>query len=155
MSKLDRQEVILNLISQSDISTQTELTDRLIALGYNVTQATVSRDLQELRIVKTVNESGVYRYEASKEESKNGSQRHEAVLRQCLVGVDYAVNIVVLKTLTGAAQAAAYAIDMFVMEDVLGTIAGDDTIMMVARSESDAKSICSGLKRFLVQPEVK
>ena len=150
MSKLDRQERILNLISQHNISTQTELTERLINSGYNVTQATVSRDLQELRIVKTVNDMGVYRYEAAKDDVKTNDERHEAVLRQCLLSVDYAVNIVVLKTLTGAAQAVAYALDMYVMEDVLGTIAGDDTIMMVARTESGAKSICADLKHFLV-----
>ena len=150
MSKLDRQERILNLINQHNISTQTELTERLVNSGYNVTQATVSRDLQELRIVKTVNDLGVYRYEAAKDDAKTNDQRHEAVLRQCLLSVDCAINIVVLKTLTGAAQAVAYALDMYVMEDVLGTIAGDDTIMMVARTEAGAKSICTDLKHFLV-----
>ncbi len=150
MSKLERHERILNLIAHNDISTQTELTDRLVAAGYNVTQATVSRDLQELRIVKTVSDRGIYRYEAPKEDTKTADSRHEAVLRQCLLSVDYAMNIVVLKTLTGAAQAAAYALDMYVMEEVLGTIAGDDTIMMVARTEASAKSICTDLKHFLV-----
>lgn len=150
MSKLERHERILNLIAHNDISTQTELTDRLVAAGYNVTQATVSRDLQELRIVKTVSDRGVYRYEAPKEDAKSADDRHEAVLRQCLLSVDCAMNIVVLKTLTGAAQAAAYALDMYVMEEVLGTIAGDDTIMMVARTEASAKTICMDLKHFLV-----
>lgn len=150
MSKLDRQERILNLISQYDISNQTDLTERLVGTGYNVTQATVSRDLQELRIVKRMSDKGVYKYEAPKDDDKTKDQRHEAVLRQCLVSVDYAINIVVLKTMTGAAQAVAYALDMYVMEDVLGTIAGDDTIMMVARTELGAKSICADLKRFLV-----
>ena len=150
MSKLDRQERILNLISQYDISNQTDLTERLVSTGYNVTQATVSRDLQELRIVKRMSDKGVYKYEAPKEDGKIADQRHEAVLRQCLVSVDYAMNTVVLKTMTGAAQAVAYALDMYVMEDVLGTIAGDDTIMMVARTELGAKSICADLKRFLI-----
>ena len=150
MSKLDRQERIINLISQYDISNQTDLTEKLINAGYKVTQATVSRDLQELRIVKRMSDRGVYRYEIPKEESKITDQRHDAVLKQCLLSVDYAVNIVVLKTLTGAAQAAAYALDTYVIEEVLGTIAGDDTIMMVARSEASAKSICTDLKRFLV-----
>lgn len=150
MSKLDRQERIINLINQYDISNQTDLTEKLINSGYRVTQATVSRDLQELRIVKRMSDRGVYRYEIPKEDSKITDQRHDAVLRQCLLSVDYAVNIVVLKTLTGAAQAAAYAIDTYVIEEVLGTIAGDDTIMMVARSEASAKSICTDLKRFLV-----
>ncbi len=150
MSKLERHERILNLITHNDISTQTELTDKLVAAGYNVTQATVSRDLQELRIVKTVNDYGVYRYEAPKDDAKAADDRHEAVLRQCLLSVDYAMNIVVLKTLTGAAQAVAYALDMYVMEEVLGTIAGDDTIMMVVRSEANAKSVCMDLKHFLV-----
>ncbi len=149
MSKLDRQERILNLIKHNNISTQTELTEKLVNAGYNVTQATVSRDLQELRVVKTVDDNGQYKYEVPKEDSKTGDDRHEAVLRQCLVSVDCAVNIVVLKTMTGAAQAVAYALDMYVMEEVLGTIAGDDTIMMVVRNEHSAKSVCVDLKRFL------
>lgn len=150
MSKLERHERILNIITHNDISTQTELTERLVAAGYNITQATVSRDLQELRIVKAVSDRGVYRYEPPKEDTKSADDRHEAVLRQCLVSVDYAVNIVVLKTLTGAAQAVGYALDRYVMEDVLGTIAGDDTIMMVVRDEKSARSICIDLKHFLV-----
>lgn len=150
MSKLDRQERILNFIKHNNISTQTELTQRLLNAGYNVTQATVSRDLQELRVVKTVAENGQYKYELPKEEAKNGDVRHEAVLRQCLVSVDYAVNIVVLKTMSGAAQAVAYALDMYVMEEVLGTIAGDDTIMLVTRTEQNARHVCSDLKKFLV-----
>lgn len=150
MSKFDRQERILNLIKYNNISTQTDLTDRLIKSGYNVTQATVSRDLQELRIVKGVGEDGVYKYELPKEDVKVNTSRHEAVLRQCLVSVDYAMNTVVLKTMTGAAQAVAYALDMYVIEDVLGTIAGDDTIMMVVRTENTARNVCTDLKRFLV-----
>ena len=150
MSKFERHERILNLIAHNDISTQTELTERLVAAGFNVTQATVSRDLQVLRIVKTVDDRGMYKYECPKEDTKTSDERHEAVLRQCLLSVDYAMNIVVLKTLTGAAQAVAYALDMYVMEEVLGTIAGDDTIMMVVRTEANAKSVCMDLKRFLV-----
>lgn len=150
MSKLERHQRILNLITHNDISTQTELTERLVASGYNVTQATVSRDLQELRIVKAVSDRGVYRYEVPKEDTKAADDRHEAVLRQCLVSVDYAMNIVVLKTLTGAAQAVGYSLDRYVMEDVLGTIAGDDTIMMVVRDEKSARSICIDLRHFLV-----
>ena len=150
MSKLERHQRILNLITHNDISTQTELTERLVASGYNVTQATVSRDLQELRIVKAVSARGVYRYEVPKEDTKAADDRHEAVLRQCLVSVDYAMNIVVLKTLTGAAQAVGYSLDRYVMEDVLGTIAGDDTIMMVVRDEKSARSICIELRHFLV-----
>lgn len=149
MSKTERQGRILNLIKQRNISTQTELTDILISEGYNVTQATVSRDLQELRVIKTVDENGAYKYEIPEDE-KAVTERHEAVLRQCLVSVDYALNSIVLKTLTGAAQAVAYSLDMYDVGDILGTIAGDDTIMMVARSEAAAKAISTDLKRFLV-----
>lgn len=149
MSKLDRQEKILSLIKNSPISTQSDLTEQLINAGYNVTQATVSRDLQELRVVKTVGSDGEYRYALSKEEAKANASRQEAVLRQCLISVDYAVNVIVLKTMTGAAQAVGHALDMYVMEDVLGTIAGDDTIMMVVRSEHTAKRVCDDLKRYI------
>lgn len=149
MSKTERQGRILNLIKQRNISTQTELTDILISEGYNVTQATVSRDLQELRVVKTVDESGTYKYEIPEDE-KAVTERHETVLRQCLVSVDYALNNIVLKTLTGAAQAVAYSLDMYDIDDILGTIAGDDTIMIVVRSEAAAKAISTDLKRFLV-----
>ena len=149
MSKSERQEKMLNLIKQHRISTQTELTELLISAGYNVTQATVSRDLQEMRIIKTVDDKGIYKYEVP-EDDNAGDTRRETVLRQCLVSVDYAMNNIVLKTLTGAAQAVAYALDMYVMDEVLGTIAGDDTIIMVVRNESDAKAICTDLKHFLV-----
>lgn len=149
MSKFDRQEKILQLINNSPISTQTELTERLINAGYNVTQATVSRDLQELRVVKTVGPDGEYRYALPKEDANANANRQDAVLRQCLISVDYAVNVVVLKTMTGAAQAVGHALDMYVLEDVLGTIAGDDTIMMVVRSESTASKVCNDLKKFI------
>lgn len=150
MAKNDRQEMILSLINSIPISTQSDLTTHLTDAGYNVTQATVSRDLQELRVVKILGADGEYRYAVPKDDPVATGNRQQGVLRQCLVSVDYAVNVVVIKTVTGAAQAVGHALDTCGISDVLGTIAGDDTIMMVVRSEDTAKGVCSDLKKFIV-----
>lgn len=149
MIKSDRQDKILELINAEVISTQSELTKRLNECGYNVTQATASRDLQEMRVIKVLLPDGTYKYAPSKEADISISDKLEKILNNCLVGVDYASNIAVLKTMSGAAQAVGYALDSFVWDEIVGTICGDDTIMVVVRNEKSAKQLCTRLTKYI------
>ena len=149
MIKSDRQEKTLELISNENISTQSELTRRLNDCGFNVTQATVSRDLQEMRIIKVLLSDGTYKYAPSKDGDISIGDKLESILNHCLANVDYANNIVVLKTMSGAAQAVGYALDSFVWDEIVGTICGDDTIMIVVRNEKSAKQLCSKLAKYI------
>ncbi len=149
MTKRDRQRKILELIRDRVVSTQLELTQQLTEAGYDVTQATISRDLQELRIVKILMPDGNYRYAAAREPDGRMDGRLESILSQCLTQVDFAGNIVVLKTLSGAAQAVGYALDSLVWEGIVGSIAGDDTLMVVVRSEARAKQLAARLKKYI------
>ncbi len=148
MIKNDRQQKITELISTYNISTQTELTNRLIEAGFDVTQATISRDLQEMRVIKTMLSDGTYKYTASGGEIKI-NDKLQTVFEQCLISVDYAINIVVLKTMSGAAQAVGYALDNFTWEEIVGSIAGDDTIMIVVRNEKSAKQLVAKLAKYI------
>ena len=149
MIKSERHEKILELITAGNISTQSELTLRLNECGYDVTQATVSRDLQEMRIMKVLLADGTYKYAPAKEKDISIGDRLESLLGHCLTGVDYAMNIVVLKTMAGAAQAVGYALDSFVWDEIVGTICGDDTIMIVVRSEKCAKQLSVKLAKYI------
>ena len=149
MIKTERQEKILELIGSENISTQSELTRRLNECGYNVTQATASRDLQEMRIIKVLLPDGTYKYAPSKDNDISISDKLEKILNHCLTNVDYANNIAVLKTMSGAAQAVGYALDSFVWDEIVGTICGDDTIMIVVRNEKSAKQLCNKLSKYI------
>ena len=149
MTKADRHRKILELIAPRVVSTQTELTELLIEAGYDVTQATTSRDLQEMRIVKVLLADGTYKYTAAKDNDAPETGNLRKILAECLVRVDSAENITVVKTITGAAQAAAFALESVFAEDILGAIAGDDTIMIVVRTERDAKLLCTKLQKYI------
>ena len=149
MTKAQRHEKILEIIKEKNVSTQSGMTKHLINAGFDVTQATVSRDLQELRIMKVLLPDGTYKYAPSKEKDISISDKLENILEHCLVGADYAQNIVVLKTMSGAAQAVGYALDSFVWDEILGTICGDDTAMVVVRNDKAAKKLCSKLSKYI------
>ncbi len=149
MTKTERQQKIIELIGAYNISTQTELTNKLVEMGYDVTQATISRDLQEMRIMKVTLPDGTYKYAASNDTDIKINDKLQNVFEQCLVSVDYANNLVVLKTISGAAQAVGYALDSFTWEEIVGSIAGDDTIMIVVRNEKSAKQLCAKLMKYL------
>ena len=149
MIKSNRQQKIAELISTQNISTQTELTNILIECGFDVTQATVSRDLGEMRVIKTVLSDGTYKYALSGGGEIKINDKLQTVFQQCLMDVDYAMNIVVLKTMSGAAQAVGYALDSFTWEEIVGSIAGDDTIMIVVRTEKCAKQLAAKLEKFI------
>lgn len=149
MTKADRHNKILELITTRSVSTQTDLTNLLIKEGFDVTQATTSRDLQELRVNKVMLPDGTYKYTPSKDTDTDISKKLHKVMGECLTGVDYAVNIVVLKTITGAAQAVAFALESVVDEDIVGSIAGDDTVMIVVRTEKNARILSAKLKKYI------
>ena len=149
MTKADRHRKILELITTRIVSTQTDLTNLLTEAGYDVTQATTSRDLQELRIIKVMMNDGTYKYTVSKETDSDINAKLKKVLKECLISADYAVNIVVLKTITGAAQAVAFALESVVNDDIVGSIAGDDTIMIVVRSEKNARILSAKLTKYI------
>ncbi len=149
MTKFERHRKILELISERVVSTQTELTNLLTDAGFDVTQATTSRDLQELRIIKVLLGDGTYKYTVSKDTDSDVGGKLRKILGECLANVDYAMNIVVLKTMTGAAQAVAFALESVINDDIVGSIAGDDTIMIVVRTERDAKMLSAKLKKYI------
>lgn len=144
-----RQNAILQIVAENEIQTQEELSERLRALGYDVTQATVSRDIKELRLVKVKNDNGIVCYRTDKKsDSGDVEQRLRSILKHSMVSVDSAQNDVVIKTLSGVAQAAAAAIDAMHWNEIIGTIAGDDTILMITRSEKSASEVIDKLKKI-------
>ena len=136
-----RQEKMLELISKYEIDTQDELIERLRESGFEVTQATVSRDIRELNISKMTTGKGTYRYVLPKQIAPSSNMKFNSALIDALISVDYACNIVVLKTHAGLANAVAVGLDSMHLENILGCVAGDDTIMLVSRSEESAKLI--------------
>lgn len=144
-----RQNAILSLVAENEIQTQEELSAKLKAMGYVVTQATVSRDIKELRLVKVRNDNGIVCYRAdSQTESGDVEQRLRSILKHSMVSLDFAENDVVIKTLPGVAQAAAAAIDAMHWNEIVGSIAGDDTILMVTRSSKTAIEVIEKLKKI-------
>ncbi len=149
MTKAERQAKILEIISAKTVSTQEDLVRLLREAGVEVTQATTSRDLQELRITKLMLPDGTYQYAAARLPEINISEKMHTVFSQCLVSTDWAGNLVVIKTFVGAAQAVAAALDSFPWEEIVGSIAGDDTILVVVRNEKSAKQLAGKLARFI------
>ncbi|NMA34975.1 MAG: arginine repressor [Clostridiaceae bacterium] len=147
--KYSRHAKILELIEQYHIETQEELAERLREHGMDVTQATVSRDIKELRLIKVMADNGAYRYASISRSDGNISNKLLTVLNESFVSCDYANNIVVVKTLPGMAQAAASAVDALKWPDIVGTIAGDDTIMIVCRAEKIAEELVSKFSRMI------
>ena len=148
--KTKRQAKILEIVSNSDVETQEQLLQELQDAGFYCTQATVSRDIRELRIVKELTGSGTYRYTTSNKEVRGTfSSRLNTIFRECVTGFDYAQNLVVIHTLPGLASAAGSAVDAMEMSFVLGTLAGDDTVMIVMKDTNAAAAFCSEIKNLL------
>ena len=131
--KYTRHKKILGIIKNQEIETQEELSNELKKQGLNVTQATVSRDIKELRLTKILTKNGRYKYATLNGQDNILSDRLVKIFKNSIISIDYAGNILVMKTLTGSAQAAAAAIDAVGLEEVIGTIAGDDTIFLAIR----------------------
>ena len=140
----------MEIISNSNVETQEQLLQQLQAAGFNSTQATISRDIKDLRIVKELTTFGTYRYTtAAREVPSTFSGRLNTIFRECVTNFDYAQNIVVIHTLPGLANAAASALDTMNMSVVLGTLAGDDTVMVVMRDGNTAAGFCGEIKSLL------
>jgi len=146
--KYSRHAKILDIIEKNVIETQEELAEKLKEAGIDVTQATVSRDIKELRLVKVMDEEGRYRYAAMSHSETTISNRLLNVFAESFVSVDYANNIVVIKTLPGMAQACASALDSLKWSEIVGTIAGDDTVMVVCRAEKFAEEMVEKLSKL-------
>lgn len=145
-----RQAQILEIISTRDIETQEQLLEELNRAGVHSTQATISRDIKEMHIVKELTKFGTYRYTtASRDLGSSFSSRLNTIFRECVTGYDYAQNLVVIHTMPGLAGAAASAIDAMTMSFVLGTIAGDDTVFIVMRDTNAAAAFCSEVRNLL------
>ena len=145
--KSKRQEKILELIAQYAIETQEELLERLSECGIPSTQATVSRDIKQLRIIKELGPDGVYRYAtAPKPAEHTFSAKLNLIFRQCITSVDYAQNMIVVKTMPGLANGAASAIDKLNIPEMLGTLAGDDTCFVVLKDTQAAAELCAEIR---------
>ena len=145
--KSKRQEKILELIAQYAIETQEELLERLSECGIPSTQATVSRDIKQLRIIKELGPNGVYRYAtAPKPAEHTFSAKLNLIFRQCITSVDYAQNMIVVKTMPGLANGAASAIDKLNIPEMLGTLAGDDTCFVVLKDTQAAAALCAEIR---------
>lgn len=148
--KAQRQAKIMEIISNRNVETQEQLLEELKSAGFHSTQATISRDIKELRIVKELTSFGTYRYcVSSSEVGGTFSGKLNTIFRECITNFDYAQNILVIHTLPGLASAAASAIDAMSMSVVLGTLAGDDTVFVVMRDNNAAAAFCGEIKSLL------
>lgn len=148
--KSQRQAKIMEIISNRNVETQEQLLTELENAGFRSTQATISRDIKELRIIKELTSFGTYRYSVSTNEVSNSfSGKLNTIFRECITNFDYAQNILVIHTLPGLAAAAASAIDAMCLSVVLGTLAGDDTVFVVMRDNNAAAAFCGEIKSLL------
>jgi transcriptional regulator of arginine metabolism len=148
--KSQRQAKILEIISNKNIETQEQLLAELQAEGFRGTQATISRDIKELRIVKELTSLGTYRYTTSANDlGSSFTARLNTIFRECVISFDYAQNIIVVRTLPGLASAAGSAIDAMNLNTIVGTLAGDDTVMIVMRDTNAAATLCGEIKSLL------
>jgi transcriptional regulator of arginine metabolism len=149
--KYGRQAKILEIVENADITTQEELTSLLKSAGYKITQATVSRDIKELRLVKIMGENGSYKYSTNKKNEQFLSERLLTIFKESYSSSDHANNLVVVKTMPGMAQAAAFVVDSIEYFNIIGSIAGDDTVIIVCRTNEDAKELVFKFEKMVNQ----
>lgn len=147
--KKARHEKILELIRENTIGTQDELVDKLREAGYDVSQATISRDIKDLRLQKAAASSG-YRYVLPEEKSDGvADERLQTIFGKSVLSVDYAGNLVVIKTMAALGSAACAAVDGMQHDYIVGTLAGDDTGLIIVRSEQQARELCEQLETLI------
>lgn len=145
--KSQRQAKIMEIISNRNVETQEQLLAELQQEGFRCTQATISRDIKEMRIIKELTGMGTYRYTTSNNEiGGTFTSKLNTIFRECVVSYDYAQNIIVIRTLPGLASAAGSAIDAMNLSAVVGTLAGDDTVMVIMRDSNAAAAFCGEIK---------
>ncbi|MBR5471306.1 MAG: arginine repressor [Oscillibacter sp.] len=148
--KNNRQNLILEIISQENIETQEQLLARLQERGVTSTQATISRDIKQMHLIKEPMGHGVYKYAVSGNRTKlNLAEKLRTIFRESITSIDYAQNIVVLKTMPGLASAACSALDNMDIAYMVGSLAGDDTAFLVMRDNDSAQDFCEELKAML------
>ena len=147
--KIARHERIIKLIHQYDIETQEELASRLNESGFSVTQATESRDIRELKLIKVQGTNGKLHYAVTRNPEQKISEKYVRVLKDAFVSMDVAGNILVVKTASGMAMAAAAALDELDWSEIVGCIAGDNTIMCAIHSREEALRVMDKLKKML------
>ena len=147
--KTRRHAKILELIRERDIETQDELLRHLREAGFDVTQATVSRDIKELRLIKTLTGSGRYKYSTGSEGNADMSSKFHSLFTDSAISVDYAMNMLVIKCMNGMAQAVCASMDAMYWKDFVGTLAGEDTILVVCRTEAAARKAMEELQKLI------
>ena len=147
--KVSRHAKIIEVISQYNIETQEELAERLNASGFKVTQATVSRDIRDLKLTKVSVDGGRQKYIIHRQEEEGMSEKYVRVLRDGYVSMDMAQNILVIKTVSGMAMAVAAAVDAMKWNEVVGCIAGDDTIMCAVRSVEETAAVMEKIRKIV------
>lgn len=146
--KRRRHQHMMKLISERDIKTQEQLTEILRAEGFAVTQATVSRDIKELGLIKTTAQSGGYKYATGQIPEIEDTSEQLNIFSKAVVSVDSALNQIVIKTYAGMAQAVAASLDRLMSAEILGSVAGDDTVLLIVRTEESAILTVSRLKKM-------
>lgn len=146
--KGERQAKIIEIIENNIIETQEELLEKLREAGFHVTQATVSRDIRNMNLVKGTTKTGEYAYIAPKKQ-ENAAIPFSHMLTESIVSIDFAQNLIVVKTLAGMAQAVATYIDSVKESQIIGCVAGDDAILVVVKSESKAEELCTKIKNII------
>lgn len=149
--KNERQKRIIELIAEKEISTQEDLADSLRQDGLNVTQATVSRDIKDLRLIKVPSDNGGYRYASVTNSDNNITDKLYRMFSSSVLSVESAVNIIVIRTLSGSANAAAMVIDALKLPAILGSVAGDDTILLVISGTEQVQGIVQRLRSMMKQ----
>ena len=148
--KIDRQETLLQIISEENIETQEQLLQRLEARGIRSTQATISRDIKQLHLIKEPTGFGTYRYAVSTHRTRlNFAEKLRTIFRESITSVDSAQNIVVVKTMPGLASAACAALDDMKINYMVGSLAGDDTAFLVMKDNDAARNFCQEIREML------
>lgn len=147
--KTNRQSKIIEIIQKNDVETQEELSVFLEQEGFRVTQATVSRDIRELKLTKIPISSGKQKYAVIGDSGEAMAQKYERVLREAFISVDMAQNILVIKTVAGMANAVCAAIDAMNMKEIVGSVAGDDTIMCAVRTVDDTLLLMKKIRKIV------
>lgn len=148
MSKKKRLDAIIDIINRQEIATQDELTEKLILLGFDVSQSTVSRDINELNLVKAEGKDKKFKYVQAGIDKDKTSPQMVNMLKQIVTSIECANNLIVIKTLGGHAGSAGMAVDGMHFKQILGTVAGDDTLLIVAKSNSDAEILVKTLRNL-------
>ena len=150
MMKNNRQALIVEIISQENIETQEKLLSRLQERGINSTQATISRDIKQMHLIKQPAGQGVYKYAVSDNRNRlNFAEKLRTIFRECITSIDYAQNIVVIKTMPGLANGACSALDNMDLPYIVGSLAGDDTAFLLMKDTEAAEAFCEEIKEML------